>query len=65
MLQRLRSEMRHDQGASAVEYGLIVVAIATVIVAIVFILGGLVRDSYSKSCGEISSGFTNGTSTSC
>ena len=32
-----------DQGASAVEYGLLVAAIAAVIVVIVFLLGGRAR----------------------
>ena len=45
MLQRIRTTLRHDEGASAVEYGLLVAAIAAVIVIIVFtiITGGLTR----------------------
>ena len=44
---------RDEMGASAVEYGLIVFAIAGVIVAIVFLLGGVVTETYSDSCQEI------------
>jgi pilus assembly protein Flp/PilA len=42
-----------DRGASAVEYGLMVAAIAAVIVAIVFGLGGLVQDTFTDTCTEI------------
>ena len=35
---------RSEEGASSVEYGLIVTAIAAVVVAIVFLLGGVVED---------------------
>jgi pilus assembly protein Flp/PilA len=42
-----------EDGASSVEYGLIVVAIAALIVAILFMLGGVVEESYSDSCEEI------------
>ena len=45
-----------DRGASAVEYGLMVAAIAAVIVAVVFGLGGLVRDTFSDSCARIANG---------
>lgn len=55
MLARIRKHSR-DEGASAVEYGLLVAAIAALIVIIVFALGGLVRDVFSNTCTEISSG---------
>ena len=42
-----------DRGASAVEYGLMVAAIAAVIVAIVFGLGGLVRETFQDTCTQI------------
>jgi len=44
---------RDEQGASAVEYGLLVAAIAAVIVIIVFALGGMVRDAFDSSCDTI------------
>ncbi len=42
-----------DSGASAVEYGLLVAAIAALIVIIVFALGGLVRDVFKDTCSKI------------
>jgi pilus assembly protein Flp/PilA len=56
MLAYLRkvSRQARDRGASAVEYGLMVAAIAAVIVGVVFGLGTLVRGAFSKTCGAIS-----------
>ncbi len=42
-----------DRGATAVEYGLMVAAIAAVIVAIVFGLGSLVQQVFSDTCASI------------
>ncbi len=44
-----------DTGASAVEYGLILVAIAAVVVAGVFALGGTVTEMFSDSCDLVQS----------
>jgi pilus assembly protein Flp/PilA len=44
---------RNDEGATAVEYGLMVAAIAAVIVLVVFLLGGVVKDKFDKTCGAI------------
>jgi pilus assembly protein Flp/PilA len=49
---------RDDAGASAVEYGLLVAAIAAVTVIILFALGGAVRDMFSESCATIDSQVT-------
>jgi pilus assembly protein Flp/PilA len=49
MLTRLRAALRNDSGASAVEYGLLVAAIAAVVVGIVFTLGRTVSSSLSKT----------------
>jgi pilus assembly protein Flp/PilA len=56
MITRIRTALRHDEGASAVEYGLLVAAIAAVVVAIVFTLGGKVKAAFSTTCSAISSG---------
>jgi len=45
-----------DQGASAVEYGLLVAAIAALIVIIVFALGGVVKSVFQKTCSGVTSG---------
>jgi pilus assembly protein Flp/PilA len=55
MITRIRTALRHDEGASAVEYGLLVAAIAAVIVGIVFILGGQVKGAFQKTSTCISS----------
>ena len=58
MLRTIRKiqASKGDEGASAVEYGLLVAAIAAVIVLIVFALGGVVRNVFEKTCSAISSG---------
>jgi pilus assembly protein Flp/PilA len=58
MLAYLRKVSRHarDRGASAVEYGLMVAAIAAVIVGVVFGLGTIVKSAFSKTCSAVSSG---------
>ena len=65
MLQFIHNiqKRRDEDGASAVEYGLLVAAIAAVIVIIVFLLGGLIKSAFSHTCGAISAG-TSATSTS-
>ena len=63
LLQRLVAR-KDEKGASAVEYGLLVAAIAALIVIIVFALGGLVRDVFSNTCSTIDS-HVSGASASC
>ena len=46
-------DVKKEDGASAVEYGLLVAAIAALIVIIVFALGGLVRDVFKSTCSSI------------
>jgi pilus assembly protein Flp/PilA len=50
---RRRAGRTTDEGASAVEYGLLVAAIAAVIVALVFALGSYVRGAFQDSCNAI------------
>ena len=42
-----------DEGASAVEYGLLVFAIAAVIALIVFAFGQVVGDTYQGACDDL------------
>lgn len=53
-----RLEKLDERGASAVEYGLLVAGIAIVIIAAVFLLGGHIRDMFTKtdSCIQSSTG---------
>ena len=55
MLSYIRkvADVRKDEGASAVEYGLLVAAIAALIVIIVFALGGLVKGIFKDTCDKI------------
>ncbi len=51
-IRKVTATNRED-GASAVEYGLLVAAIAALVVIIVFALGGLVRDVFKDTCSKI------------
>ena len=44
---------RDEDGASAVEYGLLVAGIAALIVAVVFLFGGMIKDVFSETCNKI------------
>ncbi len=63
-LERLMDRRKDEQGASAVEYGLLVAAIAALIVIIVFALGGIVKEVFTDTCTEIASEGTS-ISSSC
>ena len=41
---------KKEDGASAVEYGLLVAAIAALVVIIVFALGGVVKEVFTDTC---------------
>jgi pilus assembly protein Flp/PilA len=66
MVRFIRTAMHEakDTGASAVEYALMVAAIAAVIVGVVFGLGEVVRSTFNESCSAINTGVT-GTGTDC
>ena len=65
MLEFIRNitSRRHEDGASAVEYGLLVAGIAALIVATVFIFGKVINKSFTDTCGKVQGGA--GASTSC
>jgi pilus assembly protein Flp/PilA len=56
MLELIRKFIagRGEDGASAVEYGLLVAGIAALIVTIVFLFGGVVQNAFANTCGVIS-----------
>ena len=58
MLEFIRTltSRRDEDGASAVEYGLLVAGIAALIVAIVFVFGGVIRDAFQGTCEEVAGG---------
>ena len=45
---RITRRRRADDGASAVEYGLLVAGIAALVVAVVFLFGGVIKNSGSS-----------------
>jgi pilus assembly protein Flp/PilA len=58
-LRKVASEAK-DRGASAVEYGLMVAAIAAVIVTVVFGLGTIVSKTFSDTCSSLKTGTVAG-----
>ena len=56
MLMYIRNVMKREDGATAVEYGLMIAAIAAVIVLIVFALGKVVKKSFNDTCQNIKAG---------
>ena len=44
---------RRERGASSVEYSLIVVAIAAIIVAVVFAVGRMTEGNFGATCNEL------------
>ena len=52
-----------ERGASAVEYGLLIAGIAALIVAIVFVFGGVIKNIFANTCGAVSS--STGTGSAC
>ena len=55
-MKKLMRFFKDEDGATAVEYGLMVAGIAAVIVAIVFTLGGQVNTAFSTVSSAIGSG---------
>ena len=62
LFQRLFNR-KDEKGASAVEYGLLVAAIAALIVIIVFALGGVVKGVFKSTCDSIKASASNVTAT--
>jgi pilus assembly protein Flp/PilA len=42
-----------ERGASAVEYGLLIAGIAALIVAVVFLFGGVLQNIFSTTCNTV------------
>ncbi len=66
MIRRFASPTRrNEEGASAVEYGLLVALIAAVVVIAVFALGTVVKKTFNDTCkGMATNGATGTTVTS-
>lgn len=50
---RTVAKVRDENGASAVEYGLLVAAIAALIVVVVFALGGVIKGAFKHTCDTV------------
>ena len=61
MLEFIRTvtARRNDDGASAVEYGLLVAGIAALIVAVVFLFGGMITGIFNNTCAKVAAGKTS------
>lgn len=53
LLGKLRGLKRRDDGASAVEYGLLVALIAVVIAGTIFILGNALQNRFHDACAAV------------
>lgn len=63
MLDRMKRNFvrrRDDRGASAVEYGMLIAAIAGILVAIVFAFFTFVGDTFEDTCTQIAAGAEGG-----
>ncbi|MDQ6640980.1 MAG: Flp family type IVb pilin [Actinomycetota bacterium] len=57
MLEIIRNwTHRKEDGASAVEYGLLVAGIAALVVVIVFAFGGVISGVFKSTCNKVASG---------
>ncbi len=65
MLEYIRSitSRRDENGASAVEYGLLVAGIAALIVAIVFLFGGVIQKAFQGTCNRVKQGSSTAAAT--
>ena len=63
LLTYLQTRRDDERGASAVEYGLLVAAIAAAIVIIVFLLGDVVAEVFTNTCGDVAT--EAGTTATC
>ena len=55
-MNAIKKFFREEDGAAAVEYGLLVALIAAVIVAVVKILGTVIQGAFKTVCNAISTG---------
>jgi pilus assembly protein Flp/PilA len=50
----MKARRRDETGATAIEYGLVAIAVAAAVVAAVFLLGDVFTDIFTDSCDTIS-----------
>jgi pilus assembly protein Flp/PilA len=54
-----RPQSTDEDGASAVEYGLLIAGVAALIVAVVFFFGGAVGSLFTDTCDSLEAGSTD------
>jgi pilus assembly protein Flp/PilA len=68
-MDKLRNVLRrrNEDGASAVEYGLLVAGIAALIVAVVFLFGNMIGGVFKSTCNNVASNVNgnNGSVSTC
>lgn len=66
MLEFIRNitSRRNQDGASAVEYGLLVAGIAALVVVIVFAFGNVIKNAFTGTCNTLKNS-GSGTSQTC
>ena len=62
-ISAFKATRRNEEGASAVEYGLLVAGIAALIVAVVFLFGGMIEGVFTDTCSTIQADGAAGTGT--
>ena len=62
MLEQRSCAPHAERGASSVEYGLLVAAIAAIIAIVVFALGTAVQGQYADSCSKFEGQMNTGAS---
>ena len=67
MLEFIRNitSRRDEDGASAVEYGLLVAGIAALIVLIVFSFGGIIKEVFSDTCDTVKNNSATTVTSTC
>jgi len=53
ILSSVTNFIREEEGASAVEYGILVAAIAAVIVIVVIVVGNQIENAFNRVCKAI------------
>jgi len=56
MLQKVRHFLKDEQGASAVEYGLIIGLIAVALIVVLTLLGGGLEGLFQNVCDQLPNG---------
>lgn len=56
LMDRVKHFIREEEGASAVEYGLLVAGIAVVVMASIYLIGTNLNSKFSQVAGQLGSG---------